>query len=299
MKRNNIIALSAIMATTTGSVFAGTEIDELKDRITALEMAKSATTISGELSATYTSADKTAWDTASITISHAVNEQFDGSVTVKRAGSDDANQDTIIFDEAMINYNNESFSASMGRIGVPFGGYATGMITDPLTKGLTDADKGGKDMLMLSTTLAGVEIAGYSYKDTDNDSGVTIAYAADMFSIGYDHFNDGTTGVNKSNAIRVGFDAGNGLSVGYEKVTVGTSGTDLVGTHIEANYAHTLAGMDANLSLAKSEEDEGADSNQTGVTYSITPSEGVTFAIENNKVKGSSAINTAKLTYEF
>ena len=284
MKRNNIITLGVLAMGATTSAFSGTEMDALKDRITALETAASATTISGELSAEYTSSGKTTWGDAKLTISHAVNEQFDGSVTIKRKGDSD---DNIIFDEAMINYNNENFSASIGRIGVPFGGFATGMITDPLTKGVTGADIGD------------IEVSAYSYKDTNNDSGFTIGYATDMFSVGYDHFDDGTSGIGKSKAMRAGFDAGNGMSVAYEKVTVGTTGVDFVGTHVEAAYAHTLAGMDANIVFAKSEEDEGANSDQSGFTYSVAPAEGVTFAIERNKVKSASAVNTAKLTYEF
>lgn len=299
MKRNNIITLGVLAMGATTSAFSGTEMDALKDRITALETAASATTISGELSAEYTSSGKTAWGDAKLTISHAVNEQFDGSVTIKRAGSDDANNDTIIFDEAMINYNNENFSASIGHIGVPFGGFATGMITDPLTKGVPGADIGGKDLIMLATDIGGIEVSAYSYKDTNNDSGFTIGYATDMFSVGYDHFDDGTSGIGKSKAIRAGFDAGNGMSVAYEKVTMSTTGVDLVGTHVEAAYAHTLAGMDANIVFAKSEEDEGVNSDQSGFTYSVAPAEGVTFAIERNKVKSASAVNTAKLTYEF
>ncbi|WP_201340750.1 hypothetical protein [Abyssogena phaseoliformis symbiont] len=73
-----------------------------------------------------------------LTVSHAVNEQFDGTIKVKRRGEDD-----IILDEAMINYHNGNFTANKVRIGVPsFGTYKTGMITDPLAKGITNADKG-------------------------------------------------------------------------------------------------------------------------------------------------------------
>ncbi|MDC9726775.1 MAG: hypothetical protein PSN35_02925, partial [Candidatus Thioglobus sp.] len=296
MKRNNIITLGVLAMGATTSALAGTEMDALKDRITALETAASATVISGELSAEYTSSGKTAWGDAKLTMSHAVSDEFDGAVTIKKESS---SSDTIIFDEAMINYNNENFTASIGRIGVPFGGFSTGMITDPLTKGVTGADIGGKDLIMLATDIGGIEVSAYSYKDTDNDSGVTIGYATDMFSVGYDHFNDGTSGVGKSKAIRVGFDAGNGMSIAYEKVTVGTTGVDLVGTHVEAAYAHTLAGMDATIVYATSDEDEGTNSDQSGVTYSVAPAEGITFALERNKVKGASAVNTAKITYEF
>ncbi|CAC9600732.1 hypothetical protein [uncultured Gammaproteobacteria bacterium] len=299
MKRDNIIALSALAVGVTTQTFAGTEMDTLKDRITALETAASATTISGELAASYTSTGKTAWDDTKVTISHVVNDQFDGSATIKRNADD-----TISLDESIINYNNENFTVSVGRTGTPFGGFSTSMITDPLTKtdGTTDlGDLGTHDMIILSTTLGSVEITAYTYKATDNDSGVTLSYANDMFSVGYDHFNDGTAAYSSSNAVRAGFDMGNGLSLAYEKVTVDQgSSADHSATHFEANYAHAVAGMDANLAVAKSDQNVAAgDSDQTGFTYSVAPAEGVTFAVERNKVKGVSAVNTAKLTYEF
>lgn len=304
MKRSKIIAPSVLIL--GSSIFASVQanVDEydfnvMKKRVEALEQVALATTVSGEISATYGSGANTTLGDAKFSISHAVNEQFDGSIAVKWDDGD-ANND-IILEEAVMNYNHESFTVSMARIGLPFGAYDTGMITDPLTKsGVTDADKGEQDLLMVSTSFGDVEIAAYTYEATDADRGLSINYANDMFSIGYDHFNDGTDGRSSSGAVRAGFNAGNGMSVAYEKVTTDQTTGDQSAQHVEVNYAHTLMNTDANLTIARSDEDVAAgDTSQNGFTYSIMPTEGVTFAVERNKVSNASAINTAKLTYEF
>ena len=301
MKRNNVITLGVLAMGATTSAFAGTEMDALKDRITALESASSATTVAGEISATYGSGANTTLGDAKFSIAHAVNEQFDGSIVVKWDG--DASTNDIDLKEAVMNYNHEFFTVSMGRVGVPFGAYDTGMITDPLTKGVTDADKGEQDMLMVSTTFGDVEVVAYTYEATDADKGLSINYANDMFSVDADYFSDGTDGRSSSKAFRIGLDADSmvsGLSFYAEKVTTDqTAGYDN-GDHFEMNYGHTVMGTDANLTLARSYEDlPASNQDQKGFTYSIMPAEGVTFAIEHNKKELSNSINTVELTYKF
>jgi hypothetical protein len=146
MKRSNIIALSAVLLSSTTSSFADTELDALKDRVLLLENKTAAVNINGELSTTYDSKNSIQLGDMNLTFSHEINSQFNVAITVKRDGETEDNQDQIIFDEGAINYNQGKFTLSVGRIGVPFGTYSTGMISAPLPKAVTDADKGAVDM---------------------------------------------------------------------------------------------------------------------------------------------------------
>jgi len=121
MKRSKIIAPSVLIL--GSSIFASVQanVDEydfnvMKKRVEALEQVALATTVSGEISATYGSGANTTLGDAKFSISHAVNEQFDGSIAVKWDDGD-ANND-IILEEAVMNYNHESFTVSMGRSGI-------------------------------------------------------------------------------------------------------------------------------------------------------------------------------------
>ncbi|MBW5291005.1 MAG: hypothetical protein Rsou_0226 [Candidatus Ruthia sp. Asou_11_S2] len=282
------------------TALAGTEIDTLKDRITALETTQSATSVSGLIEMVYSSSnDKVEFGDLELTVSHAVNEQFDGTIKVKRRGEDDpTKEDDIILDGAMINYHNGGFTASIGRIGVPFGAYGTGMITDPLTKGIISADKGSKDMLMLSADFGDVQVSIYSYKDTDNDTGISINYGKDIFSAGIDYFKDGTTGYGSSNIYHLGVSLDNGLGLYYEAVKTDQGfANSIKAQHTELSYAHQLKGMNASLNLAYSKIDDG--DKQKGLTYSFSLAEGVTVFFENNKVDGQKAVNGLKVAYEF
>ncbi|WP_201340748.1 hypothetical protein [Abyssogena phaseoliformis symbiont] len=58
-----------------------------------------------------------------------------------------------------------------------------------------------------------------------------------------------------------------------------------------------LKGIDASLNLAYSKIDGG--DKQKGLTYSLSPAEGVTVFFENNKVDGQKAVNGLKVAYEF
>ncbi len=103
----------------------------------------------------------------------------------------------------MINYHNGDFTASIVRIGVRHD---------------NRSNKGSKDMLMLSADFVDVQASIYSYKDTDNDTGININYGKDIFSAGIDYFKDGTTGYGSSNAYHLGVSLDNGLGFYYEAV---------------------------------------------------------------------------------
>ncbi len=292
MKRSKVIALSVLIVSTT--VLAGTEIDNYKDQITALEATQSVLSVSGLVTVHSSSNDKVEFGDLELTVSHAINEQFNGAIKVKRRGESDANkEDDIILNEAMINYHNDDFTISVGRISVPFGAYETGMITDPLTKGITSADKDSKDMLILSADFGSVQASIYSYKDT----GVSINYGKGIFSAGVDYFKDGTTGYGSSNAYHLGLSLDNGLGFYYEAVKTNQGiQSSIKAKHTELSYVHQLKGMGASLNLAYSKIDSG--DKQKGLTYSLSLVEGVTALFENNKVDKKS-VNGLKVVYEF
>lgn len=291
MKSNLII--TGLLLTSVGFTQAYADTKSVEDRLSALEQSK--LEISGELSATYDTRNKTQWGDAEITLSHKVNDNWRGSLTIKRDGETVGSEDRIIFDEAQINYNYKDFTASIGRIGVPFGAFDTSMITDPLTKSVADADKGGKDMVMLGMSVADFSVSAYTYKDTDNDSGISIGYEKDIFTAGLDYFEDGTSGFGNSMAYRIGVSLENGISLYYEGVKTDQGVSK--GSHFEIGYNHKISGMDANISIASSEVEYG--DKQKGLTYSLSPVDGILLMIENNKVDGNDAINTFKVVYEF
>lgn len=255
---------------------------------------------SGEVVANYTSENKTELADAILNINHKKDDNWSGGIVIKRSG-EGADPDDIILDEAMINFDYENFSASIGRIGVPFGAYETNMITDPLTKGITDADKGAKDLLMLGAELNGLSASIYSYKDTDNDSGITLGYETEFddgsFGIGVDYFNDGTDGFDNSTAMRLMASFGD-INAYYENVKTSQNNSDTKASHFEIGYSHSISGINASLDIAYSKVNDG--DKQTGLTYSIYPVDGITIAIESNDLDSENdRTNTLKVAYEF
>ncbi len=304
MKKIEIITLSLLLIGTS-QAFAET----LRERVTALEAARAATKIGGVVQVKHASKGVgTAPGDIKLHISHAVNEQFDGFFTIQRKGGDDkATEDDIILDAAAINYHNTNFDASIGKIGTPFGSYATGMVTNPLTKDI-DSDKGNRNGLILSKTLGDIKVSVYTNeKDQGKSKGISANYTNGAFNAGAYYFDgassDGTKDAGASKAIRLDYKVSNGLSVVYENVkTNKDTSVKKSASHIEASYAHQIMATDASITLAYSKENAATgNKKQTGITYSIMPTEGVKISLESNKLKDASSVttNTLKVSYSF
>jgi hypothetical protein len=289
----NIVTSGVLLITLSGQLFATENQNEAKER---------RFNIGAEISATYDKDNKNQWSDAEVEMTYTFNSKFDALILLKRQG-DGGNPNKVITDEAVVNYHfNDDISLSLGKTAIPFGNFDTGMITDPLTKGVNDADKDNERLLILTYNIKDLELIGYTYKakDKDKDTGLSVNYNNAGFSAGYDYFKDGSSGRGHSQAIQLGFEADNGISGFYETVNTHQLGTNTSAKHIELNYAHTLANLDANLSLAKSIENRvQGNVNQLGVTYGIDVYQGLNIAIERNKVKDISALNSLKITYTF
>lgn len=213
MKKSKIITLSLLLIGTS-QAFAET----LRERVAALESTQAATKIGGMVQVKYTTnGGDTELGDVKLHVSHAINEQFDAAFTIQRDGGD-----KIVLDGAAINYHNANFDASIGKIGTPFGSYGTGMITDPLTKGI-DSDKGNRNGLALSKTLGDIKVSVYTNeKDKGKSKGIPANYTNGAFSAGAYYFDgassDGTKDAGASKAIRLDYKTSNSLSVAYENV---------------------------------------------------------------------------------
>ena len=219
MKKSKFITLGLLLLSTS-QTFSET----LTERVTALESAKVATKVGGIVQVKHTSkGGDTALGDVELYIKHTINEQFDGHLKLKRRGGDEKEtEDDIILGVAEINYHHANFDASIGRIGTPFGSYATGMVTDPLTKGI-DSDKSDRNGLILSKTLGDIKVSVYANeKDKATSKGISANYTNGAFSTGVYYFNgassEGIKDAGASKAIRLDYKTSNGLSVAYENV---------------------------------------------------------------------------------
>jgi hypothetical protein len=84
MKKNKIITLGVLIMSTT--VFSGTEIDALKDRITKLENNATKVEISGEDSVNFTKGDQA--NEAEIGIATSIAAGFNSNILSEPAGSE-------------------------------------------------------------------------------------------------------------------------------------------------------------------------------------------------------------------
>lgn len=302
MKKSKFITLGLLLVGTS-QIFA----DTLTERVTALESAKVATKIGGTVQVKYTSNGVgTTLGDVELYIKHIINNQFDGHLKLKRrGGGDKKKEDDIILGVAGINYHNANFNASIGRIGTPFGSYATGMVTDPLTKGI-DSDKGDRNGLVLSKTLGDIKVSVYTNeKDKGTSKGISTHYTNGVFSTDVYYFNgassDGKKEAGASKAIRLDYKASNALSLAYENVKTNKDASiKKSASHVEVGYAHQIMATDASITLAYSRENAAAgNKKQTGVTYNLMPTKGVTISLESNKLKDSSSTNTLKVSYSF
>lgn len=302
MKKNKFITLGLLLVGTS-QIFA----DTLTERVTALESAKVATKVGGIVQVKHTSKGVgTTLGDVELYIKHTINDQFDGHLKLKRRGGDNKNtEDNIILGVAGINYHNANFNASIGRIGTPFGSYATGMVTDPLTKGI-DSDKSDRNGLVLSKTLGDIKVSVYANeKDKGTSKGISANYTNGAFSTDVYYFNgassNGIKDAGTSKAIRLDYKASNGLSVAYENVKTNKEATiKKSASHVEVGYAHQIMATDASITLAYSRENAAAgNKKQTGVTYNLMLTKGVTVSLESNKLKESSSTNTLKVSYSF
>lgn len=198
MNRNKIITLGALVCLGNSlNTSAATEMDALRERLVALEAqmktdSESAITIGGVVEVEYgfkrpktgSNENEIVLATAELGFSANLNENFGAYLTLLQ-GEDN---DNILVDEAVLKgqTTDKKYTFTVGRQYVPFGAYKTALISDPV--GL-DIGESNDEAIVLGANFAnGISFAlwGADSGGDGNNSGTSIDYKHDNFSVGVD-----------------------------------------------------------------------------------------------------------------
>ena len=302
------MALGALIATT--SAVAGTEVDVLKDRVTALEESKAKIEFSGVIEASYQNdraAGETLVDKVELSITANLTENLNANLVLKSEA--DANGDlptNRLVDEITLNGDVKGIGFTAGKFGAPFGVYETALVSDPASKGI--GDTGGIKGFMFSKEINGVTLSAWSGNSKNN--GLSIGYEGDNFALGIDTIRDaaadtsgGATDTinNKGIAIHGQATFGN-TTVIVEQIKVDADTTaqeDGELTQVELNHVMgdwTFAVSQNKGTITNGTKDD-AKTNAYGVSYDIA--EGASLTVESNKAKNVKRTTSVKLAYEF
>ncbi|MDC9715078.1 MAG: hypothetical protein PSN36_04580 [Gammaproteobacteria bacterium] len=303
MKKNKIVTLGALIVSTT-TVFAGTEMDTLKDRITELENNATKVEISGAISVNYAKGNQTDKeiyvDEVEIGVATSIADGFNANI-VFLAEVDDANNElqNPAIDEVTIGGSINGVEFSIGKQSAPFGAYETMMISNA-TEDMGDT---GTKSLILSTEIGGVTLSAWS--GSSKNRGFSVGYEGENFAVGVDTIRDAggdaqqqSDMVNdKGTAIHGQFSINN-VTLIAEKVTVKTPGAGRAHTtSVEAQY--TISDFTVALRKDSTDDATNADATLFAVGYEFTEGLGLTIENLNPKAAGEDTVTTANLTYEF
>jgi hypothetical protein len=283
MKKNKIITLGVLIMSTT--VFSGTEIDALKDRITKLENNATKVEISGEVSVNFTKGNQD--DEAEIGIATSIAAGFNSNIVF-------SGTDQLTADEITIGGNVKGIDFIIGKQTAPFGVYETAMISDP-----TGSDIGDTDVkaLVLSKQIKNVTLTAWS--GNNGNSGFGLGYKGDNFAVGVetirDALADDKTPEFKNKGVSIhGQVSFKNFTVIVEQVT--TSGDTA------AEIKHKERQLEAQYATGNwvfAIRIDGGDTKSNAAAVSYTIAEGVSLVVEGNKPKDGDSATLAKLTYEF
>lgn len=291
--------LSSLIVSTTA--FSGTEIDALKDRITALESNKSMVEFSGLIEVGYAKNDDSngkkelGVSTIELSVSANINEQFNANIVFLAEADEngDLADNPVTIDETTLRGNIQGVDFSVGKLTAPFGTYETALVSDPA--GLDIGETGGIKALVLSTQINNMTLSAWSAPGSDSNHGFSIGYEGDNFAVGVDTIKDvleaGNADGKKATALHTKVEFGD-ISIIAEQVKVKVDGADnKKETQLELNYA-----MD-DWTLAVRRDGGDAKSNAYGFSYDIA--QGVSFSAEHKKPKIGDHSTELLLTYEF
>ncbi|CAC9504003.1 hypothetical protein BPUTSESOX_1916 [uncultured Gammaproteobacteria bacterium] len=308
MRKTNIMALGALIATT--SAVAGTEVDALKDRITALEDNKSKIEINGTIEASYQNdrtEGETLVDTLELNITANLTENLNANLVLKSEADGNGDLPTNrLVDEATLNGNIRGVGFTVGKFGAPFGVYETVLVSDPVGKGI--GDTGGVKGVVLSTEINGVTLSAWSGNSKNN--GLSIGYEGDNFALGIDTIRDaaadtsgGATDTINNKGIAIhGQATFDNTTVIIEQIKVDADTTaqeDGKLTQVELNHVMgdwTFA-VSQNKGTTTNGTKDDTKTNAYGVSYAIA--EGASLTVESNKEKDAKRTTSVKLAYEF
>ncbi|SMN16642.1 hypothetical protein CRYPD_1148 [uncultured Candidatus Thioglobus sp.] len=304
MKRNKIVTLGTLIVGTT-TVFAGTEMDALKDRITELENSATKVEISGAISVNYAKGNQTDKeiyvDGVEIGIATSIADGFNANIVFLAEVDDDADNElkNPVIDEITIGGSINSVDFSIGKQSAPFGAYESMMISNA-TEGMGDT---GTKSLILSTEVGGITLSAWS--GSSKNRGFSIGYEGGHFAVGVDTIRDAGGDAqkqsdivnNKGTAIHGQFSINN-VTLIAEKVAVKTPSANKAHvTSVEAQY--TMSDFTVALRKDSTDDATNADATLFAVGYEFTEGLGLTIENFNPKAAGKDTVMTANLAYEF
>ena len=191
------IAIAASAVFFCGAVAADTnsEIEKLKKRIEQLEHSSDAPvesskgielSISGvvEIEAGYVRNDgyegKTSSDIAVATAQLAFEADVAEGVNVQVALLHEEDDTDLEVDEAHISFEHGVMFASFGQVYVPFGGFASNLVSDPLTLGLGEARETAVDV---GVNAGPVAVSIYVFNGDVDDNGATERSKTEMYGL--------------------------------------------------------------------------------------------------------------------
>ena len=295
----------------TTSAFAGTQIDELKDRITALENSASAIEFGGVIEMEYgksnpasgVSTDETSLATVELSAAAAINDNFDAELVLLY--EQDENNNNIAVDVATLNGHMQieggNLAFSVGRMYVPFGVYETAAISDPY--GLEVGETQDEAILLSAEFENGVSAAIWSANNsgTSDNSGISLAYEADDFAIGIDTI-DHVAGANTEKGLALHGSVSLGdFTIIAEQISEREGANKAKATQLEVDYA---VGDWSFAAVNNSIDNEGDYDNINSFAAGYALAEGAGIAVEysvgdRTDNTGDDKTITVQLAYEF
>lgn len=304
MKRNNIMALGALLMGASAATFADVESEEIKPKIefsglVEVDYAENALDNNKKV----LSVDKVEFG-----ITANINQDFNANIVFlsePKEANIDLELGNPVVDEATLNGKISDIDFTLGKLTVPFGMYETALISDPAGKDI--GETGGVKALVISTEINGVTLSAWTGNSKNN--GFSVNYQGENFSVGVDTIRDTATDSkttdiinNKGVAINGQASFGN-TTIIVEQIKVdGDTATDENGKLTQLELNHTI-GDDWVLAVSSNKgTSTGGAKNDTktiayGVTYAMA--EGVSLALESSKAKDESSKISAQLAYEF
>ncbi len=304
MKKVNIMMLGAFIATT--SAVAGTQVDALKDRITALENVKSKIEFSGLIEVGFEenrAQGEALVETVELGITANLTQDLSANLVLLSEADENGDLTDVSIDEATLNGNINGVDFTVGKLTAPFGAYETAMISDPA--GL-DIGETGVRALVFSTEINGLTLSAWAGnskigggKSKDNN-GLSIGYEGDFLVVGVDTIRDAVPDedtlddINNKGVAIHGQVSFNNITVIAEQVTVKHNDdavADFKEQQLELQYATD------SWTLATRMDRGDTKSSAYGMSYAIA--EGASVTVENHKPDGEKATFSVKLAYEF
>ncbi len=309
MKKNNIIALSVLIATT--SVVADIKVNVLKERLTALENSKTKIQINGAIEISYKNnrvIGETLVDEVELDVAANLTKDLSANLVIKSSPDDNGDLSTNkLIDEATLNGNITGIGFTVGKFGVPFGVYETALVSDIAGEGIGDTSING---VLLLREINDITFSVWSGNSENN--GLSVRYKDDNLAFGVDTIRDAAADIsgnatdtinNKGLAINGQATFGN-IMVIVEQIKVDAdTASQEDGKLTQVELSHTMGDWIFAVSQNKGTTTNGTKNdiktNAYAVSYTIVKD--ATLTIESNKKKDEKQKRTtlAKLAYKF